>query len=59
VNSASRFIIALQEARKQLIEGMLEMPSSDFPSYKQLVGRLMGLKDAIDIIKEKAKEEDE
>jgi hypothetical protein len=59
VNSASKFIIALQEARKQLIEGMLEMPSSDFPSYKQLVGRLMGLKDAIEIIKETAKEEDE
>jgi len=59
VNSANRFIIALQEARKQLIEGMLEMPSSDFPSYKQLVGRLMGLKEAIEIIKEKAKEEDE
>lgn len=59
MNSASKFIVALQEARKQLIEGMLEMPSSDFPSYKQLVGRLMGLKDAIDIIKEMVKEEDE
>jgi hypothetical protein len=59
VNSTSRFIIALQEARKHLIDGMLEMPSSDFPSYRQLVGRLMGLKEAIEIIKENSKEGDE
>jgi hypothetical protein len=57
--TASKLIGMIQARRKEIIDGMFEMPAGDFPAYKTLVGRVSGLTEAIDIIRKSSEDEDD
>jgi len=47
--NVDRFVKALKDQEAELLEGLVTQPSDSLEKYREVVGRIRGLREALDI----------